>query len=128
MRTLGTLALAVALAGSRSRHPPAAPPGAPPRRRWRPLAAAAPAGAVIGSRVIGRSVRGRPIRAFHLGEPGTTRVVLVSAMHGNEAAPRQILRALEDGGPIPGSTCGWSRRTTPTAWRAAPARTRTAST
>ena len=35
-------------------------------------------------------------------------------MHGNEAAPRRILRDLRDGGPITASTCGWCRPTTPT--------------
>ena len=105
MRALGTLVLAVALAATAARR---ARPGRrrparrvpPPRRR--PAAAAAAPAAVIGSRVIGHSVRGRAIRAWHLGEPGTTKVVLIAGMHGNEAAPRQILRALADGGPIRG--------------------------
>jgi protein MpaA len=108
MRTLGTLILTLALAGSPvaalgpADAAPQAAQGVPTGLGTAQLAAAAPAGAVIGSRVIGRSVRGRAIRAFHLGEPGTTKVVLVSAMHGDEGAPRQILRALKDGHPIRG--------------------------
>jgi len=45
-------------------------------------------------RVIGRSVKGRKIHAWHRGERGKPRVVLISTMHGNEPATRQILREL----------------------------------
>ena len=58
--------------------------------------------ATIGVRVIGRSVKGRQIRAYHLGEPGAPRVVLISTMHGDEPAPRQILDSLRNGPPIQG--------------------------
>lgn len=60
------------------------------------------AGATIGVRVIGKSVMGRRIRAYHLGEPGKRKVVLISAMHGDEAAPQQILDSLRNGPPITG--------------------------
>ena len=53
--------------------------------------------AVVESRLIGTSVRGRPIRAWRLGESGGPRVVLISTMHGNEPATRQILTSLRDG-------------------------------
>jgi protein MpaA len=56
--------------------------------------------AVIGRRVLGHSVQGRPIVAWHLGEPGHTKVVLISVMHGNEPAPRRILTDLRDGAPV----------------------------
>jgi predicted deacylase len=56
--------------------------------------------AVIGHRVIGHSVQGRPIVAWHLGEPGRRRVVLISVRHGNEPAPRRILTDLRDGPPV----------------------------
>jgi len=56
--------------------------------------------AVIGRRVIGHSVQGRPIVAWHLGEPGKRKVVLISLMHGNEPAPRRILDDLLDGQPV----------------------------
>ena len=56
--------------------------------------------AVIGHRVIGHSVQGRPIVAWHLGEPGKPKVVLISLMHGNEPAPRRILTDLRDGAPV----------------------------
>jgi murein peptide amidase A len=56
--------------------------------------------AVIGRRVIGHSVQGRPIVAWHLGEPGKPKVVLVSLMHGNEPAPRRILNDLRNGQPV----------------------------
>lgn len=61
--------------------------------------------AVVGERVIGHSVRGRPITAWHLGEPGrpgAARVLLIAGMHGNEGAPRGILEALRDGPVLQG--------------------------
>jgi len=42
-------------------------------------------------------VQGRPLVAWHLGEPGTPTYVLISTMHGNVGATRQILEALRDG-------------------------------
>lgn len=69
------------------------------------LAPAPPAVAADPSkRVLGRSVQGRPIVAWHLGErrPGVPTVVLISTMHGNEPATRQILQALVDGPPVHG--------------------------
>ena len=79
------------------------------------LAALAPAGvasaveagpdarpAVVEARTIGHSVRGRPIRAWRLGEPGKRRVVLISTMHGNEPHTRRILETLRDGRAIRG--------------------------
>jgi predicted deacylase len=56
--------------------------------------------AVIGRKVIGHSVRGRPIVAWHLGERGRKKVVLISVMHGNEPAPRRILNNLRDGARV----------------------------
>lgn len=58
--------------------------------------------AVVERRVIGTSVRGRPIRAWRLGEPGKRRMVLISTMHGNEPHTRQILTSLRDGRRIRG--------------------------
>jgi murein peptide amidase A len=57
---------------------------------------------VLEKRVIGHSVRGRPIKAWHLGEPGRRRVLLISTMHGDEGSTRQILESLRDGRPIRG--------------------------
>lgn len=58
--------------------------------------------AVVEARTIGHSVKGRPIRAWRLGEPGKRRIVLVSTMHGNEPHTRRILEALRDGRPVRG--------------------------
>jgi murein peptide amidase A len=58
--------------------------------------------AVIGTRVLGHSVQGRAIRAWHLGEPGQQKVLLIATMHGNEPASRQILYRLRDGARIHG--------------------------
>jgi protein MpaA len=69
-------------------------------------ATAAPASderpAVVEVRTIGHSVKGRPIRAWRLGEPGKRRMVLVSTMHGNEPHTRGILEALRDGRVVRG--------------------------
>ncbi len=68
-----------------------------------PLAAvpATPAAAspdtIIGKKLLGKSVQGRKIMAYRLGEAGAPVMVLFAAMHGNEAAPRQILRSLMAG-------------------------------
>ncbi len=53
-------------------------------------------------RVIGHSVGGRPIVAWHRGEKGEPKVVLIATMHGDEGAPRQILASLRDGRQIRG--------------------------
>lgn len=57
---------------------------------------------VVERVVIGHSVRGRPIRAFRLGEPGKRTVLLVATMHGDEGKPRLILQRLRDGRPVRG--------------------------
>lgn len=58
--------------------------------------------AVVEKRTIGWSVRGRPIRAWRLGEPGKRRIVLVSTMHGNEPHTRRLLETLRDGRAVRG--------------------------
>lgn len=58
--------------------------------------------AVVEVRTIGHSVKGRPIRAWRLGEPGKRPIVLVSTMHGNEPHTRRILESLRDGRAIRG--------------------------
>ena len=58
--------------------------------------------AVIGKLVIGHSVKGRAITAYHLGQRGKKKVVLIAVMHGNEPAPRRIMMDLVDGAPVHG--------------------------
>jgi murein peptide amidase A len=58
--------------------------------------------AILEVRVIGHSVRGRRILAYRLGERGERKVVLISTMHGDEPATRQILDSLRNGPPITG--------------------------
>ena len=59
--------------------------------------------AVVGERIIGYSVLGRPIRAWHLGDPAArATAVAIASLHGDEAAPRAILEELRDGRPIAG--------------------------
>jgi murein tripeptide amidase MpaA len=88
---LTTLALALAVA-------PLATVASPADAQRAPVGQ----GAVIEKVVIGHSVRGRPITAWHLGESKKPKVLLVATMHGNEGAPRQILAALRDGKPVHG--------------------------
>lgn len=60
--------------------------------------------AALEMRVIGHSVQGRPIRAWHLGDPTSpVKAVFVGAMHGNEAQPSRILQNLRDGRAIRGA-------------------------
>jgi protein MpaA len=61
-----------------------------------------PAKAAYASRVVGHSVAGRPIVAWHLGETHKPTVVLIAGMHGNEPAPAAILRTLRDGKSVHG--------------------------
>lgn len=88
-RRLGTLLAALALVAGLA-------PSAPAR------AVSTDRPAVLQKRVIGESVQGRPIVAWHLGEQrrDVPTVVLISTMHGNEPATRQILQALVDGDPV----------------------------
>jgi succinylglutamate desuccinylase len=58
---------------------------------------------VLGVRRIGHSVDGRPIRAYHLGDPGAkVRAVVLGQMHGDEKAGIRVVRALRDGAPVTG--------------------------
>ena len=68
------------------------------------LSAARSATAVLGMRVIGHSVKGRPIRAWHLGDrTSPVKAVFIATMHGNESGPASILNDLRDGPPITGA-------------------------
>lgn len=54
--------------------------------------------AVVEHRVIGHTVNDRAIHAWRVGNPDSPRkVVAMAAMHGDEGAPRQILRSIRDG-------------------------------
>src|SRR5438874_2353429 len=70
-------------------------------------AASSPRRATRASRtravVLGRSVRGRPIRAFELGDANAKRELLVvGCIHGNETAGIAVARKLERGAPVAG--------------------------
>src|SRR5680860_159697 len=68
-----------------------------------PGQAAARRPAVVEHRVIGRTVKGRAIHAWRVGNPNARRtVVALAAIHGDETAPRQILQRLRDGAPVKG--------------------------
>jgi predicted deacylase len=59
--------------------------------------------AVVEVRVIGHSVKGRPIRAYRVGDPKSrNKVVVMSTMHGNEPRTRFIPSSIRDGRPLTG--------------------------
>lgn len=59
--------------------------------------------AVIGQRMIGKSVNDHPIRAWRLGDPDADiTAVVFAAHHGNELAGQTVLNTLRDGRPIHG--------------------------
>jgi len=71
---------------------------------WSAAAAEQRFGAVIETRVIGHSVKGRDITAWRLGDPRSSKkVLLLAAMHGDEKGAVASLRALRDGRPIDGA-------------------------
>ena len=58
----------------------------------------------VPMRVIGHSVKGRKIKAWHIGDPTSpVKAVFIATMHGNEAAPAKLLLNLRDGAPIAGA-------------------------
>jgi protein MpaA len=59
------------------------------------LVLAAAATAAARTKLLGRSVQGRPIRAVEVGDPHGVRVVVVGCIHGNETAGIAVARALE---------------------------------
>jgi predicted deacylase len=66
--------------------------------------AATAARAATEVRVIGHTVKGRPIRAWRIGDPTSPKkVVFLATMHGNEAGPAAILKNLRDGRPVSGA-------------------------
>ena len=67
------------------------------------LAGAAASSAGVRWVVLGRSLQGRPIAAYELGDPGSARKVLVvGCIHGNECAGIAILDRLRRLGPLVG--------------------------
>jgi protein MpaA len=68
-----------------------------------PVRALEPPGPAVPSRrrvLLGRSVRGRPIAAYELGDPRARRkVVVVGCIHGDEPAGVAVIRQLARGSP-----------------------------
>jgi len=59
--------------------------------------------AVVAKRVLGNSVKGRPIVAYELGDPTSpNKAVVMSTIHGNEPRIRLIPASLRDGRPVRG--------------------------
>jgi murein peptide amidase A len=59
--------------------------------------------AVIEMKIIGHSVKGRPIYAWRVGNPkAKVTAVAMAVMHGDETAPRRMLRSIRDGRKVRG--------------------------
>ena len=95
-RTLGLLVGAVGLVGGSL--------AAPAPGTAQPASYAVPGRpAVVEAKVIGRTVTGRAIVAYRVGEPeSTNKVVAMSTMHGNESRTGRILASIRDGRPVRG--------------------------
>lgn len=60
--------------------------------------------ALVGTRIIGHTVKGRKIKAYRVGDPASpVKAVFIGTIHGNEAAPAKLLMSLVDGPPISGA-------------------------
>jgi protein MpaA len=104
MKSLGVWLLSVALAAPVSVMASAPASAAPAPAPTSSATSTADRPAVVESRVIGRSVKGRDIVAWRLGNPRSSKkVLLLGAMHGDERGAVTILRALRDGRPIDGA-------------------------
>ena len=96
MRSLGAWSLSVALVAPLAVTAVVASPASASVDPRRP--------AVVEKRVIGHSVTGRDIVAWRLGDPRSSKkVLLLAAMHGNEKGAVTTLRSLRDGAPIRGA-------------------------
>lgn len=93
-------ALAIAGCGGHAGHVASHPAPAPAPARHR-------VGVVRRTLVLGRSVRGRPIRAVVLGDRNAaSRVLVIGCIHGDETAGISVARRLADG-PEPAGTALW---------------------
>jgi len=98
-RLSGVLALLVAVLATALVVPTTADAGP-----TRTTAARAGTTALIGTRVIGHTVKGRKIKAYHVGDPASpVKAVLIGTIHGNEAGPAKLLMTLVTGPPIAGA-------------------------
>lgn len=67
------------------------------------VASSLPGKNLLSQRVIGKSVQGRDITAYLVGDPNATRTqMLLGSMHGDEPAGKQTLMALVNGPKISG--------------------------
>lgn len=98
---VSTLLVAAALVGGGSAVPSS---GAPVRvAAGSPVVDQEAGDAVIETRRLGSSVRGRPIVAYRVGDPGAkVTAVAMSTMHGDEPRTRAILTAIRDGRRVEG--------------------------
>jgi len=69
-----------------------------------PVAAKQVGPTILKVRTFGKSVKGRALRAYRIGDPTSPRkVVMMSTMHGDEAGTAKILVNLMRGAPVSGA-------------------------
>lgn len=60
--------------------------------------------ALVATRVIGHTVKGRKIKAYRIGDPTSpVKAVFIGTIHGNEAGPAKLLMNLVTGTPVSGA-------------------------
>ena len=98
-RVPGVLALVVAVVAATL-----AAPGVADAGDARATAARTGSTALVATRVIGHTVKGRKIKAYRIGDPSSpVKVVFIGTIHGNEGGPAKLLMNLVTGTPITGA-------------------------
>jgi protein MpaA len=94
------IVLLASCATARRPHAERPSPLLPPPPLATSLRTVAPVVAAPAVRIIGRSVRGQPLRAYELGEPSSPRrVLIIGVVHGDEAAGLLIAQELRTSQP-----------------------------
>lgn len=101
-RVSGVLALLAAVVAAALAVPEAADAG--PAGSTAGSTAARGSTALVATRVIGHTVKGRKIKAYRIGDPtSTVKAVFIGTMHGNEPGPSKLLMNLVTGTPVSGA-------------------------
>jgi predicted deacylase len=97
-RLSGVLALLVAIVAATLAVPDVADAGSTS------TTAARGSTALVATRVIGHTVKGRKIKAYRIGDPTSpVKAVFIGTIHGNEAGPAKLLMNLVTGTPVSGA-------------------------
>jgi predicted deacylase len=101
-RISGVVALLAAVVAATLAVPEAADAG--PVGATTGTSAARGSTALVATRVIGHTVKGRKIKAYRIGDPTSpVKAVFIGTIHGNEAGPAKLLMNLVTGTPVSGA-------------------------